>query len=129
MFTRTIALLLGAVLAPALASVDVRSVGRDSIELHAIADLSLSTLEAPAIDPSNRWADDPTAVSLGHRLFFDPRLSASGAVSCASCHEPSRDFQDGIPLGKGVGTTERRTMPIAGTAYAPFLFWDGRKDS
>jgi cytochrome c peroxidase len=49
-------------------------------------------------------------------------------VSCASCHDPARDFQDGIPLGHGVGTTDRRTMPIAGAAYAPFLFWDGRKD-
>jgi cytochrome c peroxidase len=32
-------------------------------------------------------------------------------------------------LARGVGTTTRRTMPIAGTAYSPWLFWDGRKDS
>ncbi|MBC8085716.1 MAG: methylamine utilization protein, partial [Phycisphaerae bacterium] len=57
------------------------------------------------------------------------KLSANGKVSCATCHEPSRDFQDGTPLAKGVGTTTRRTMPIAGTAYSPWLFWDGRTDS
>jgi cytochrome c peroxidase len=34
-----------------------------------------------------------------------------------------------MPLGKGMGTTNRRTMPVAGAAYSPFLFWDGRKDS
>jgi cytochrome c peroxidase len=50
-------------------------------------------------------------------------------VSCASCHKPEREFQDDVPLGVGVGRTDRRTMPVAGTAYSPFLFWDGRKDS
>jgi cytochrome c peroxidase len=32
-------------------------------------------------------------------------------------------------LGKGVGAAGRRTMPIAGTAYSPWQFWDGRADS
>jgi len=50
-------------------------------------------------------------------------------VACATCHKPEQEFQDGTPLANGVGMTNRRTMPIAGTAYSPFLFWDGRKDS
>jgi cytochrome c peroxidase len=91
--------------------------------------LSLDALEPLPADPSNRFADDPRAVSLGQRLFFDTRLSSNGKVACATCHMPDREFQDGTPLAKGVGTTGRRTMPVAGTAYAPFLFWDGRKDS
>lgn len=94
-----------------------------------ILELSLEALEPAPRDPSNRWADDERAADLGHRLFFDKRLSANGRVACASCHDPSRDFQDGLPLANGVGTTARRTMPIAATAYSPFLFWDGRKDS
>ena len=97
---------------------------------HAAADdFSLSALGAPPRDASNRWADDPAAARLGHRLFFDARLSSNGQVSCATCHDPGKGFQDGVALAKGVGTTNRRTMPIAGTAYSPFLFWDGRKDS
>ena len=96
---------------------------------HAALELSLGALEALPPDPSNRWAEDERAADLGHRLFFDARLSANGRVSCATCHDPDRDFQDGVPLAKGVGTTERRTMPVAATAYSPFLFWDGRKDS
>jgi cytochrome c peroxidase len=92
-------------------------------------DLALEALGPLPPDPSNRWADDPQAAALGHRLFFDVRLSANGQVSCATCHDPRKDFQDGMPLAKGVGTTDRRTMPVAGTAYSPFLFWDGRKDS
>jgi cytochrome c peroxidase len=80
-------------------------------------------------DPSNRYADDSTAARLGQHLFFDTRLSSNGKVSCASCHLPAQDFQDGKPLADGVGTTSRRTMPIAGTAYSPWQFWDGRADS
>jgi cytochrome c peroxidase len=74
-------------------------------------------------------ADDPRAAEFGRTLFFDTRLSADGKVSCATCHIPEKEFQDGIPLARGVGVTNRRTMPIAGMAHSPFLFWDGRKDS
>jgi cytochrome c peroxidase len=42
---------------------------------------------------------------------------------------PELNFQDGLPLAQGVGTTTRRTMTIIGTSYSPWLFWDGRKDS
>jgi len=98
-------------------------------EVETLASLSLDALEPLPADPTNRYADDERAAALGHRLFFDTRLSSNGAVSCGTCHEPARDFQDGKALAQGVGTTDRRTMPIAGTAYSPFLFWDGRKDS
>jgi cytochrome c peroxidase len=94
-----------------------------------VLELSLEALEPVPADPSNRWADDERAADLGRRLFFDTRLSSNGRVSCASCHDPRRDFQDGMALAKGVGTTARRTMPITATSYSPFLFWDGRKDS
>ena len=98
-------------------------------ETAVLQSLSLGALEPLAADPSNRWADDPRAAALGHRLFFDARLSSNGKVSCATCHLPAKDFQDGTALASGVGTTSRRTMPIAGTAHAAWLFWDGRKDS
>src|SRR5688572_7096099 len=89
-------------------------------EIEQLRSLSLSELEPLPADPSNRVADDPRAVVFGQRLFFDTRLSSNGKVSCATCHIPSREFQDDKPLAAGVGTTGRRTMPIAGTAYAPF---------
>ena len=95
----------------------------------AIQELWLANLEPLPPDPSNRWADDAAAAELGQRLFFDKRLSANGQVACSTCHDPQREFQDGLPLARGVGTTDRRTMPVAATAYSPFLFWDGRKDS
>src|SRR5215207_3287829 len=97
-------------------------------EIGKLRELSIAELEPLPADPTNRVADDPAAVALGHKLFFETRLSSNGQVSCASCHKAEREFQDGTPLATGVGTTNRRTMPVAGTAYSPFLFWDGRKD-
>jgi cytochrome c peroxidase len=98
-------------------------------QLAELRSLWIGSLEPLPADPTNRVADDPRASALGRELFFDTRLSANGKVACATCHLPDREFQDGTPLAKGVGTTNRRTMPVAGTAYGPFLFWDGRKDS
>ena len=91
--------------------------------------LTLRSLAPLAPDPSNRYSNDSSAARLGQRLFFDTRLSSNGKVSCATCHVPERDFQDGKPLGLGVGTGGRRTMPVAGTAHSPWYFWDGRADS
>lgn len=98
-------------------------------ERAALRAFTLGSLAALPADPSNKYADDAAAARLGTRLFFDTSLSANGQVSCATCHVPEKDFQDGIPLGKGVGTAGRRTMPIAGTARSPWQFWDGRADS
>ena len=98
-------------------------------QLDELRSLSIAALEPVPADPTNRVADDPRAARLGERLFFDETLSANGKVACGTCHQADRDFQDGIALGKGVGTTAKRTMPVAATSRAPFLFWDGRKDS
>lgn len=116
----------GALAAYAAAS---KSTSWTAEQIEQLRSLSLSELEPLPADPTNRVADDPRAAAFGHRLFFDRRLSSNGQVSCATCHMPDREFQDSKALATGVGTTNRRTMPVAGTAYAPFLFWDGRKDS
>lgn len=91
--------------------------------------LSIASLEPLAADPSNRFGDDPRAAALGRALFFETRLSGNGKVSCASCHIPAQEFQDGKPLATGVGTTARRTMPVASMARSSWQFWDGRADS
>ena len=98
-------------------------------ELTTLRTLWIGSLPPLAPDPSNQYGDDARAAEFGKQLFFDTRFSSNGEVSCATCHIPEKGFQDGLPLAQGVGTTNRRAMPIAGTAYSPWMFWDGRKDS
>jgi cytochrome c peroxidase len=94
-----------------------------------MSSMRLSELPPEPKDSSNAYESSPRAAALGQRIFFDRRFSGNGAVSCASCHQPQRQFQDGQPLGLGLGAGSRRTMPVVAAGYSPFLFWDGRKDS
>jgi cytochrome c peroxidase len=98
-------------------------------ERAVLASLSLKRLPPVPADPSNAVERQPAAIELGRRLFEDARLSRNGAVSCATCHDPAKQFQDGLPVSQGVGTGSRRAMPIVGAGHSPWLFWDGRKDS
>ena len=98
-------------------------------ERKMLESLSLTSLEKLQADPSNRFGDDPRAAALGEALFSDTRLSGNGKVSCATCHVPTLDFQDGAPVAHGVGRTARRTMPVVGTAHNAWFFWDGRASS
>lgn len=75
-----------------------------------------------------RMALDERKVALGERLFSDPRLSANGSVSCASCHHLENGGVDHLARSRGVDGRE-------GTANAPSVFnsglnfrqfWDGR---
>ena len=98
-------------------------------ELDTLKNLWIGSLPTLPADPSNLYADNPDAAAFGQKLFFDTRFSSNSKVACATCHLPDKQFQDGTPLANGVGRTNRRTMTIVGTAYSPWLFWDGRKDS
>jgi cytochrome c peroxidase len=67
---------------------------------------------------------------LGKVLFFDPRLSGSNAISCASCHNPAFSWGDGLPKGVGHGSQVlgRRTPTVLNLAWTDLLFWDGRAE-
>ena len=73
----------------------------------------------------------PAREALGKSLFFDPRLSGSGWISCASCHNPGLSWGDGLPrgIGNGMQPLGRRTPTILNVAWADTLFWDGRAGS
>ncbi|MCY3802956.1 MAG: cytochrome-c peroxidase [Gammaproteobacteria bacterium] len=99
------------------------------LEITLIRSLWIDNLPPLPRAKGNSVADDLLAAEFGHRLFFDKRLSANGQVSCASCHRPEHSFTDGLEVAEGLNTGKRNTMSIVGTAYSPWLFWDGRKDS
>ena len=103
--------------------------GWSGAERAVLRTLQIDQLPSAAGDPSNRYQRMPAAAALGKRLFFDARLSANQQVACASCHAPQQQFQDGRPLGQGIATGVRRTMPIVESGRGAWLFWDGRKDS
>jgi cytochrome c peroxidase len=72
----------------------------------------------------------PAKVRLGRWLFFDPRLSADGTVSCATCHRPGFAFSEPLPTSKGIQgqVGARKAPPIVNAAFPiqPVYFWDGR---
>lgn len=69
--------------------------------------------------------------ALGHSLFFDPRLSGDGNMSCATCHNPALGWSDGLPTGKGVKSMVlgRASPTVFNTAYNTIQMWDGRKST
>jgi cytochrome c peroxidase len=79
-------------------------------------------------------ADNPTndaKKELGKILFFDPRLSISGQIACASCHDPQLGWGDGkrLAFGHDRKLGGRNAMTILNTAFYKKLFWDGRANS
>jgi cytochrome c peroxidase len=68
---------------------------------------------------------------LGKILFFDPRLSSSKQIACASCHDPELGWGDGkrVAYGHDRQNGKRNAMTIINTAFYDKLFWDGRANS
>lgn len=72
----------------------------------------------------------PEKIELGKALFFDPRLSASGVFSCASCHNLATGGDDNLETSIGHGWQKGpRNAPTALNAVLnEAQFWDGRAD-
>ena len=80
-------------------------------------------------DPSNRVSGKPAAIAFGRALFFDPRLSLSGAVSCATCHPPDRAWTDGLPRSRGQRVVDRNAPGLFNLRFNRWFGWDGAQDS
>ncbi|MFQ5912453.1 MAG: cytochrome-c peroxidase [Nitrospinota bacterium] len=67
-------------------------------------------------------------VELGRYLFFDPRLSGDGGISCATCHQPEKGWGDGLPLSKGYPGSAyfRNAQTLLNAVYQKRLYWEGR---
>jgi Di-haem cytochrome c peroxidase len=68
-----------------------------------------SEVPGPEANPAT-----PDRVELGPMPFFDPRFSSSDWLSCATCHNPSLGWPDGLStgIGDGIRVLERRTPSI-----------------
>jgi cytochrome c peroxidase len=80
------------------------------------------------LPPPPNNASTAERVELGRVLFFDPRLSGSNWISCATCHNPGLGWADGLPtgIGNGMESLARSTPTVLNTAYNKFQGWDGR---
>lgn len=80
----------------------------------------------PASNPITRGKYE-----LGRLLYFDPRVSLDGTVSCATCHNPAKGWTDGMNVSIGIsGQAGSRSAPsVLNTAYGKTMFWDGRAPS
>jgi len=69
-------------------------------------------------------------IELGKKLYFDPRLSKSGFISCNSCHNLSEGGDDGIPAAIGHKWTANphhlNSPTVYNSVFFSSQFWDGR---
>ena len=65
---------------------------------------------------------------LGRMLFFEPLLSKSGTMSCATCHNPGLSWGDGLAtaVGDAGNAMPLRSPTMLNIAWLPRLGWDGK---
>lgn len=80
--------------------------------------------------PRPPW-QTPTTEALGRLLFFDPRLSGSGQIACATCHDSQLGWGDGrgVPFGHDRTPGSRNAMTLLNVAHFQRWSWDGRSAS
>ena len=118
----------GAALALAAGGALAQTLAFSDAELRAI--LRLGPWPVPwSPDPSNRVSGNAHAIALGERLFFEPRLSRSGKVLCATCHVPYLGWQDGQAVATGLERVTRNTQSVLNVRYNRWFGWGGAGDS
>jgi cytochrome c peroxidase len=92
-------------------------------------DPSLKEWMLPAAPAPENNKPNAARVDLGRHLFFDPRLSGEGNMSCGTCHNPALGWSDGLPTAKGVKSAVlgRASPTIINSAFGGIMMWDGRK--
>ena len=67
---------------------------------------------------------------LGHKLWFDPRLSSSHVISCNTCHNVGTGGADNVPTSIGHGWQQgpRNSPTMLNAVFNAAQFWDGRAE-
>lgn len=80
-------------------------------------------------DPSNHMSGNAEAIALGKAFFSSVELSSDGNTSCASCHQPERDFTDGLPRAIGTKQLDRNTQGLLNLRHHRWFGWSGGSDN
>ena len=80
-------------------------------------------------DPTNRVSRVPEAIAFGRSLFFEPRFSPSGYVSCVACHQPDRSFTDNLTRARGLAPVDRNAVALQNLRLLRQYGWGGASDS
>lgn len=88
--------------------------------------LAASSEPIQPIEPAQ--ITEPAKVELGKQLFFDPRLSRSGFISCNSCHNLSMGGSDNLPTSIGHNWQQGpiNSPTVLNSSLNLAQFWDGR---
>ena len=88
------------------------------------APLGLPDVPIPADNPQT-----DEKIRLGDKLFHDARFSATGEVSCSTCHTREKGFTDNLRVSEGINklTGTRNAPTVINAAYMKSQFWDGRE--
>jgi cytochrome c peroxidase len=103
-----------------------------AIAMFTISNISVAFDALPEKPPVPK--DNPMTkakIELGKQLFFDPRLSKDGTVSCNSCHNVMASGTDNRPVSVGVDAQKggRSAPTVWNAAFLTTQFWDGRAAS
>ena len=89
---------------------------------------SIVQAQEPVLPIPAHKVTDPAKVELGKKLFFDPRLSRSGFISCNSCHNLSMGGSDNIKTSIGDKWQKGpiNSPTVLNSSLNVAQFWDGR---
>lgn len=99
-----------------------------SLAISGFASLSVAADKEPIQPIKSVKVKDPNLVELGKKLYFDPRLSKSGFISCNSCHNLSMGGTDNLRTSIGHNWTQGpiNAPTVLNSSLNLAQFWDGR---
>lgn len=99
-----------------------------SLAICGFASLSVAANKEPIQPIQSVKVKDPNLVELGKKLYFDPRLSKSGFISCNSCHNLSMGGTDNLRTSIGHNWTQGpiNAPTVLNSSLNLAQFWDGR---
>lgn len=108
-----------------------RLIGRFLIGIFALTQVSIGFAQEALPTKIDVPQDNPQSkekIHLGKMLFFEPRISLDGTISCNSCHNIMAGGVDNKSFSAGVGAKlgGRNAPTVWNSAFHSVQFWDGR---